>query len=209
MRTMQSRTNPGVTRLMGLAIVATLFVACGDLEHTNPVDPETPISILVQGPPEVHSLGQEVHFTFTSTPEWTFSAPDWRSSDSGVLGLAAAGGIFVSKRDGVAMVTVQLGPHISDPVPVQVVQVAAGVKIRTCDGRAAYMSGAGYSIPVCAFVHDSIGSAVAGRSVDVASNDTAIVVMSQGAAIGVSCGSTFLVASSGPWSDTLRVQVCP
>ncbi len=67
----------------------------------------------------------------------------------------------------------------------------------------------GCSIPICTLVHHSIGSAVAGRSVTVASNDTTIVVMRHGAAIGVSCGSTLLVAESNPMSDTLQVQVCP
>jgi hypothetical protein len=206
---MELLTRTRVAPLTVLGLLAISLAACGELAHSNPVDPEGKVIIDVAGPTEIHSLGQEVKFTYTSVPEWTFSAPRWESSAPDVLGLATAGGIFVSRSNGDALVTVRLGPHTADPIPVRVIQIAAGVTVRTCDGSPASMRSIGIAIPICAFIRDSIGSQVSGTpQVSVASTDTAVVALSAGSAIGRNCGSAYIRADTASWKDSLLVQVC-
>jgi hypothetical protein len=194
---------------MAVGVLAIALAACGELAHSNPVDPEGVVVIDLTGPTEIHSLGQEVKFSFTSVPEWTFSAPRWESSAPDVLALAAAGGIFVSQKNGDALVTVHLGPHTANPIPVRVLQIAAGVAVRTCDGSSTVMQRVGSEIPICAFIRDSAGSQVAGTpQVSVESTDTTIVGLLEGRAIGRSCGSAYIRADTAAWEDSLLVQVC-
>lgn len=196
-------------RLILFVLLAGSLIACGELAHTNPVDPDAEVAISISGPLEIHSLGQQVEYTFTSVPAWTYSAPRWESSAPGVLALDAAGGRFVSKSNGDAMVTVHLGPHTATAISVRVLQTAAGVTVRTCDGSDPFIERVGLSIPICAGVRDSIGSLIEGKELSATPGDTAVVVMSSGRALGRSCGSTYLRAGEGSWRDSLLVKVCP
>lgn len=189
-----------------IAIAAGPLLGCGDLAHTNPVDPDGPLTISITGPTEIHSHGQQVTYTFTSVPEWHFGAPLWGSSSPSVLTLAVAGGTFVSRRDGDAIITLQLGPHVAE-LHVRVSQVASGVTVRTCDGGPARIPTINGALPLCAFVHDSAGASVAGQAVSLASDDQSIVELQDSVAIGRGAGATYVRASAGDWRDSLLVTV--
>lgn len=203
------RSRVAISRLTVFALLAGALVACGELAHSNPVDPEAEVTIDISGPLEIHSVGERVTYTFTSVPEWTYSAPRWETSDPNVMALDAAGGLFVSKGNGDALVTVHLGPHTATAIPVRVSQIATGVTVRTCDGSAPFIEWVGASIPICASERDSIGSPVEGKELSATSDDSTIVAMSFGRAVGRSCGSTYLRAAEGSFRDSLLVKVCP
>lgn len=189
-----------------LAIVALPLLACGELPHTNPVDPESTMTIAIHGPTEIHSIGQEADYTFSSTPEWSFGAPAWRSSAPAVIALAAAGGRMISTGNGEAVITLGLGPHTAE-LQVTVAQVAAGVTVRTCNGQPARVPYVGGELPICAFVRDSIGSRMASEAVNLSSDDSSIVDLQDTLAVARATGATFVRASSGSWRDSLLVEV--
>jgi hypothetical protein len=203
---MQIRSLGTIALLSLIAIAAPPLLGCGDLAHTNPVDPESSMTITIDGPTEIHSIGQQVDYTYSSTPEWTFGAAVWSSSAPAVLALAAGGGRMVSTGNGDAMVTLSLGPHTAE-VHVTVAQVAAGVTVRACTGQPARIPFVGGKLPLCAFVHDSLGSRVAGEEVSLSSDDSSIVELQDTTAVARATGETFVRASSGSWRDSLLVQV--
>ena len=205
---MSLRPHVAIPRLVVSGILASSLFACGELAHTNPVDPEAEVTIGISGPLEIHSVGQLVSYTFTSVPEWTYSAPQWESSDPEVLALDAAGGLFLSKGSGDALVTVRLGPHTATALPVRVVQVAARLRVLTCDGKPADIGSTGLQIRICAFLHDSLDAPILDKPVSLVSDDTSIVAVHDGIAVGRSCGSTYVRADTASWRDSLLVRVC-
>lgn len=205
---MELRPHTTILRLVVFGFLAGSLFACGELAHTNPVDPETEITIGISGPLEIHSVGQLVSYTFTSVPEWTYSAPRWESSDPGVLALDAAGGVFVSKGSGDALVTVRLGPHTATAIPVRVLQVATRLRVLTCDGKPADIGWPGQQIGICAYLHDSLDAPILDRRVSLASDDTSIVAVHDGIAVGRSCGTSYVRADTASWRDSLLVRVC-
>lgn len=189
-----------------LAVAAGPLLGCGDLAHTNPVDPEGQLSITIVGPTEIHSLGQEVDYTFTSVPEWHYGAPNWVSSAPSVLALAVGGGRFVSRSDGDAVLTLHLGPHSAE-IHVTVSQLATGVAVRTCDGGPAQILTLGGTLPLCAFVRDGVGSPIEGQAVSLTADDPSIIELSDTVAVGRGAGTTYVRASAGAWRDSLLVTV--
>ncbi|HEX6534357.1 MAG TPA: hypothetical protein VF041_07160 [Gemmatimonadaceae bacterium] len=189
-----------------MAVVVGPLLACGDLAHTNPVDPEASVSIALAGPTAVHSHAQQVDYTFTSVPEWHYAAPAWESSDPSVLTLAVANGRFVSRRDGDVIVRLHLGPHTAE-LHVTVSQIATGLRIRTCNGAPATIPAPGGTLALCALAHDSIGSPVEGRAMTFSSANTSVVEMQDSVAVGRASGQTYVRASLGDLHDSLLVTV--
>jgi hypothetical protein len=191
-----------------LAIAAGTLLSSCDLAHTNPVDPDSRVTMTILGPTEIHSHSQPIDYTFTSVPAWHFAAPQWESSAPSVLAVVTTGGRFVSGQDSVAVITLHLGPH-STELRVTVSQVASGVTVRTCDGRPAQIAAIGGTLPLCAFVHDSVGSPVAGQGLSLASDDASVVELEDTIAIARRAGATHIHASAGEWRDSLLVTVGP
>jgi hypothetical protein len=86
------RTTRSRTALAG-AIALTLCVACLDIKHTNPFDPDTPLRVTIM-PETLFSVAGEVHFTFSTVPEITDPGPAWGGGNADLSPLGYAGSFF-------------------------------------------------------------------------------------------------------------------
>jgi hypothetical protein len=190
-----------------LAMAAGTLLGCGDLAHTNPLDPESHPVITITGPTEIHSLGQQVTYSFTSVPEWRSKIPiSWASSDGAVLYSIHGDERFMTLGNGTAEVQVTLGPH-TGTLSVTVSQIATDVIVKSCDGRPAEITVLEHAYPLCAYVRDSVGSRVASQSVTLTSDDPATVEVRDTTAIAHRNGAVYVRATAGAWRDSLLVTV--
>jgi hypothetical protein len=206
--------------LVPLALAA-YTLACVDLAHTNPYDPETPFDVQVSGPDSAFSFQQIIPFSFTSDPEW--SGPvQWKTSNDKLLhsfgdGRFAVVG-FAAPPNDTASVVVLLGTHTATH-RVVVTQKVAGFSF-ACPVRDApcqFPRGAGNAV-VNFEGHDANGFRMVGPySVQVASTQPGVLRIDQFVAapagtysVAVSpltVGTCYFIAISGGKRDSVFVTV--
>lgn len=98
--------------LSRLALLCVPLAACGEYAHTNPYDPATDVTLVINGPDSAHSMHEYMTFTYEITPNWKGVVPQWSSENGGVVA-AAGGGVFQVTSLGSTYVRLSLGTHVA------------------------------------------------------------------------------------------------
>jgi hypothetical protein len=170
------RNSRARTTLAG-ALALTLCVACLDIKHTNPFDPDTPLRVTIM-PETVFSVAGEVHFTFSTVPEIIDPGPTWGGGNTDLSPLGDAG-IFFSHaaplwpQTETIQVSIGVGrnnllnlPHYSNSRvfngSVLITQRLVRIQARCPDTNVCDTLSAGASWSVFVDGFDALGSGIAG-----------------------------------------------
>lgn len=68
----------GTLAAAGRMLLCMAVTSCGDLAHTNPYDPVTPVSLTLAGPDSATSAGDVLQFTLQATPAFESGPVSWQ-----------------------------------------------------------------------------------------------------------------------------------
>ncbi|HXY30211.1 MAG TPA: hypothetical protein VEI06_05840 [Gemmatimonadaceae bacterium] len=179
-------------------------VGCGDLPHSNPVDPDAPTVITIAGPSEIHSLNEAARYTATFTPAGRAQFITWATSNPAVLAFVAEGA-FVTHGVGKATITATLGTH-SATYDVTVRQVPASHSFAVCAPDSTVFTAFHEPKALCAVALDSLGSALALRPV-FTSSDSTTVTLKDSVATSLRDGSVTVHVQWLGAQDSIRLRV--
>lgn len=202
-------------RLSPLAIAACAALACGDLPHANPYDPDSPMRVSVTGPDSSRSIGDTLEFKLTTRPVWTGKPPVW-SELGAPNSYGAAPGNLVSLGNGRFLV------HYASPVPLlDRISVVVGGHVVS---RSVWLAQDIVAVRFPGYapgdtIHEDVltGTIEGAYSMDargntglpatVVSRDSSVVAVVKAGLVPRGLGSTWLVATFGSFVDSNVVKV--